>query len=114
MRELVLATITDQPDIEVVREIQDEKGVLQALEETAADFLILASDACTRRPGFCGSILQKFPHLKILALAPERESSVFYWASLDVHSDRVETSEAGVLNALRSGRVGQEILGGQA
>ena len=102
MRELLLATIADQPDIEVVGEIQDEVQVLQALEETHPDFLILALDACMRQPSFCSYVLEKYPHLKILALAPERESSVFYWASLDIHTDRVETSEDGVLGALRS------------
>ena len=102
MRELLLATIADQPDIEVVGEIQDEVQVLQALEETHPDFLILAWDACMSQPSFCSYVLEKYPHLKILALAPERESSVFYWASLDIHTDRVETSEDGVLGALRS------------
>lgn len=114
IRELVLATITDQPDIEIVGEVreenqQEEVAVLRMLEETHPDFLIVALDDFDRRPSFCGRILEKHPHLRILALAAERESSVFYWASLDIHENHVETSEAGLLNALRSG---QQAVGG--
>jgi hypothetical protein len=39
--------------------------------------------------------------MKILALAPERNSSIFYWASFDIHSSQVEASEAGLLSTLR-------------
>jgi len=109
IRELVLATIADQPDIEVVGELresnqQEEFEVLRMLEETHPDFLIVALDDFDRRPSFCGHILERHPHLRILALAPDRESSLFYWASLDIHANHVETSEAGLLNALRSGQ----------
>ena len=107
IRELVLATIADQPDIEVVGELresnqQEEFEVLRMLEETHPDFLIVALDDFDRRPSFCGHILERHPHLRILALAPDRESSLFYWASLDIHANHVETSEAGLLKALRS------------
>ena len=67
MRELLLATIADQPDIEVVAEIQDardEGEVLRALQETLPDFLIVASDTFVRRPGFCGNILAKYLHIE--------------------------------------------------
>jgi hypothetical protein len=48
--------------------------------------------------------------MKILALAPERNSSIFYWGSFDIHESSVEASEAGILSALR--RKGQQIVGG--
>ncbi len=55
MRELVLETILEQPDIEIVAEIQNE----------------------------------------------ERNVSIFFWASFDIHSSQVEASQAGILSTLR-------------
>jgi len=39
--------------------------------------------------------------MKVLAIAAERNSTVFYWAFLDIRSKSVETSEQGILGALR-------------
>jgi len=39
--------------------------------------------------------------MKILALAPEQNRGVFYWATVDVRTKPLESSEAGILNALR-------------
>lgn len=105
IRELILATISDQPDIEVVGEVQDEADILFTVEEKRPDFLIVALDDSGSRPSVCDVLLSKFPNMKILALAPERNSSVFYWASLDIHAFNVEASEDGILEALRSGSV---------
>lgn len=101
IRELILATIADQPDIEVVGEVQDEADILASVEEQQPDFLIVALDDPGARPAVCDVLLAKFPNMRILALAPERNSSVFYWASLDIHSFDVEASEEGILGVLR-------------
>ncbi|HKT11373.1 MAG TPA: hypothetical protein VJW77_06055 [Terriglobia bacterium] len=101
IRELLLATIADQPDIEVVGEVQNEADILGAVEEEQPDFLIVALDNPLSRPAVCDILLEKFPSMKILAVAPERNSSVFYWASIDIHSFDVEASEEGILNVLR-------------
>jgi len=101
MRELVMATISDQPDIEIVGEIQEESEIKGAVEQTHPDFLIVALDGHDQLPAFCQSILQSHPQVKIIAIAPDRNSTIFYWASLRVQSNQIEASEAGVLNALR-------------
>jgi DNA-binding NarL/FixJ family response regulator len=101
MRELVAATISDQPDIEVVGEVEDESGIETALEATHPDFLIVALDGHDRLPELCQSILHRHPAIKIIAIAPDRNMSVFYWALLQVRSNQIEASEAGVLGALR-------------
>ncbi len=108
IRELLLATISDQPDIEVVGEVQNEADILGAVEQELPDFLIVALDNPQSRPAVCDILLEKFPNMKILALAPERNSSVFYWASIDIHSFNVEASEEGILGVLRGpgGRAG--------
>lgn len=102
MRELILATISDQPDIDVVGEVENESDIMRTVEEQRPDFLIVALDNPRARPAVCDELLLKFPDMKILALAPERNSSIFFWASLDIHSYNVEASEQGILGVLRS------------
>jgi DNA-binding NarL/FixJ family response regulator len=102
MRELMVSTMADQPDIEVVAEIQDESEILRVVEQTSPEFLIIALDHPGQRPTLCDSLLQKFPKMKILALASEGDWSIFYWASFDIHATSLETSENGILGALRS------------
>jgi DNA-binding NarL/FixJ family response regulator len=101
MRELVLETIIDQPDIEIVAEIQNEDEIVDVVEGTHPDFLIIALDESDQRPPICDILLRRYPEMKILALAPERNSSIFFWASFDIHSNQVEASEAGLLSTLR-------------
>jgi chemotaxis response regulator CheB len=110
MRELVVETISEQPDIEIIAEIQDEDKIVDAVEEKHPDFLIIALNESDQRPPLCDILLRRYPEMKILALAPERNSSIFYWGSFDIHESSVEASEAGILSALR--RKGQEIVGG--
>jgi DNA-binding NarL/FixJ family response regulator len=101
MRELVLAVISDQPDIEVIGEVQDESKVAEAVEEAQPDVLILALDDAEKRIAQCGFLLGQYPHMKILALAPEQNRGLFYWAIVDVRTKPLESSEAGILSALR-------------
>jgi chemotaxis response regulator CheB len=105
MRELVLATISDQPDIEVVGVLDDEAGILESVERAKPDFLIVALDQSEERPHICDVLLDRFPHIRILALAAERNSSISYWANLDIRSNQIENSEEGILTALRSRKV---------
>jgi len=101
MRELIAASISDQPDIQVVEEIQEESGVEDAIDRTQPDFLIVTLDRNSGLPDFCHAILKRWPQMKIIAIAPDRNMTVFYWASLQVKSNQIEPSETGVLNALR-------------
>ncbi len=101
MRELMVETISDQSDIEIVGEVSDDSELRQSIEETHPDFVIVALEKQNRLPAVCHSILQDHPQLKIIAVAPDSNNSVFYWASLQVQSNQIEASEAGVLNALR-------------
>ena len=101
MREVVLATISDQPDIEVMGEITDDTDIGQVVEQSKPDFVIIALDHMDQRPALCDDLLARHPEMKILALAPERNSSVFFWSVMNIRSARVESSEAGILGALR-------------
>ena len=102
MRDLVLATVGDQPDIEIVGETQDEAEITELVERMRPDYLIVSSEEPEVRPGLCGFLLGRYPQMKILAVAAERNNSIFYWAFVDIRSKRVETSEQGILSVLRS------------
>jgi hypothetical protein len=102
MKDLVLATIGDQPDIEVVGETQDDSEITELVERTRPDYLILALEDPEVRPGLCGFLLGRYPEMKILALAAERNSGIFYWAFVDIRSIHVESSEQGILSVLRN------------
>lgn len=101
MRELVMATISDQPDIEVLGEIADDAEIAHVVAASKPDFVIIALDRLDQRPALCDDLLALHPEMKILALAPERNSSVFFWSVMDIRSARVESSEEGILSALR-------------
>jgi len=102
IRELIMATISDQPDIEIVGEVPDESEIESAIERTHPDFLIVALEQSDRLPGICQTTLRSHPEMRVIAIAPDRDSLMFYSASLQIKSDQLEASEASVLNALRS------------
>jgi DNA-binding NarL/FixJ family response regulator len=101
MRELVMATLVDQPDIEVVGEVQEDAEIVQVVADSQPDFVIVTLDKPDERPWVCDALLGAYPQLRILALAAQSNRSVFYWAVVAVHSVVIEHSEEGILNALR-------------
>lgn len=101
IRELVLAVVGEQPDIEVVGEVSNESQLVEAVEESRPDIVILALEAGEQHATLCGFLLGRHPHMKILALAPEQNRGLFYWAFVDVRSRALESSEDGILSALR-------------
>jgi DNA-binding NarL/FixJ family response regulator len=110
MRELVLQTLIEQPDIEVVGEIKNEDEISDAVEVMCPDVLIISLDESDQRPPLCDILLTRYPAMRILALAPERNSSIFYWGSYDIHESLEEASEAGILSSLR--RKSEHVVGG--
>ena len=105
MRDMVLEIISDQPDIEVLGEIEDESKIVQKVAESQPDFVIVALDRPDRRPPICDHLLAHCPLVKILAVAPEHNNTVFFWS--DIQSVAIESSEEGILNALR-GKTGPD------
>jgi chemotaxis response regulator CheB len=101
MRDLVLAVIADQPDIEVIGEVEDENQLIEMIEDAEPDILILTLDDADKRIAQCGFLLGRHPQMKIIALAPEKNRGLFYWATVDVRTKPLESSEAGLLSALR-------------
>ncbi len=101
MREMLMATIADQPDIEIVGEVVRDEDLNEAVEQTQPDVLILALQEPERPLGQCGFLLGMYPRMRILALAPEQNRGIYYWAMIDIRNRPVESSEAGVLSAIR-------------
>lgn len=99
MRDLVLATISDQPDIEVLGALEDDSKIAQAVAESQPDFVIVALDAPDKRPSICDYLLSRHPLVKVLAVAAEQDNSVFFWS--DIRSAAIESSEQGILDVLR-------------
>jgi DNA-binding NarL/FixJ family response regulator len=102
MRELILETLADQPGIEIVGEVTDDLEIPDRVHQTLPDFLVIALDEPGRRPDICETILRAHPEVRILAVASGQNRTICYWASFDIHSDDIEPSEAGILNAVRN------------
>jgi DNA-binding NarL/FixJ family response regulator len=102
MRELILATLSDEPGIEIVGEVSDEAEIRQRVRQSSPDLLVIALDEPGRRPDICDTLLRDQPGLRIIAVASQQNCSVFYWASFDIHSSQIEPSEQGILNAVRN------------
>ncbi len=102
IRELMRGIVSRHADFEVVGEIEEERQILPTIEENRANCLIIEQGKSDLRPAICDSVFRRSPHMKILTVASGSEESMLYWASTEIHSARVETSEEGVLNALRN------------
>jgi len=102
MREVIIATFNDQPDIEVVGDVPENEDILAYVEQTLPDFLFIGLDDPEKRPAVCDDVLKLHPEVSIIAVATDRNCSVRYWASFDIHSSALETSEQGILAAMRN------------
>jgi len=102
MREIILTTFADQPDIEIVGEVADESEISESVKRTLPNFVVIALDQPGRRPPICDELLREHPEVRVIAVAPEKNYIVYYWASFNIHSNNVEASEEGILNAMRN------------
>jgi chemotaxis response regulator CheB len=102
MRETILTTFADQPDIEIVGEVEKESEIFESVRKTSPNFVVIALDHPGERPRICDALLREHPEVRVIAVAPTKNYVVYYWASLDIHSSDIEASEEGVLGALRN------------
>jgi AmiR/NasT family two-component response regulator len=102
MRETILTTFADQPDIEIVGEVADDSEIMESVKRTLPNFVVIALDQPGRRPAVCDHLLREHPEVRIIAVAPADNYIVYYWASLDIHSSNIEASEEAMLGAVRS------------
>ncbi len=101
MREVIIEAFSDQPDIEIVGEVQEESEIVPRVQETHPDFVFIDLDDPEKRPALCDAVLRVHPSVNIIAVAPHSNRTVCYWASYDIHSRILESSEPGILEAVR-------------
>ena len=104
MREIVLEIVSAQPDIEVMAEVQDDSTIPDLVGQLHPDWIVIALDESDNKPSICDLLFGRYPDLKILALDSGRNTCIFYRATLTIRSSRVESSERGILDALRGRR----------
>ncbi|MGD0125803.1 MAG: hypothetical protein ABSF46_10610 [Terriglobia bacterium] len=102
MRDLIRATLGDQPDIEIVNDVPDEPDIPKRVEETNPDFVIISQDKLWERPNVCDITLRQRPDVRIIAVAQHRNYFVYFWASPDIHFRHLEASEEALLGILRT------------
>ena len=101
MRELIVGALTEQPDIEIVGEVTNDAEVPSLVTKILPDLVVISLDKTGKRPDLCDTILHQHPKVRIIAVGFEKNQSVFYWASFNIHSNEIEPSEEGILKAAR-------------
>ncbi len=101
MRESVLTTFADQPDIEIVGEVADESEISESVKRTLPNVVVIALDEPGIRPLICDVLLREHPEVRVIAVAPDKNYVVHYWATFEILSDNIEASEEGMLGATR-------------
>lgn len=97
----MMTTIADQEDIEIVGEVGKHQDLTDAVAQTRPDVLILAMDEREKYRAQCGFLLGRYPEMKILALGPAQNRAQLFWAIVDIRSKALESSEEGILGAMR-------------
>lgn len=100
MREVILAALADQPGVEIVGEVSDESEILRQVQATLPDLLVIALDENELRPPICDRLLREHPELRIIAVAPRKDRTLYFWASFDIHCADIETSLAGIMSVV--------------
>ena len=106
MREAILATFADQPDLEIVGEVSDEAEIQDRVNQTSPDLLVVTLDGSGKRPAICETVLNAHPEVRIIAVSSAQNRSICYWVSLQIQSKNIEPSEEGMLIAARSRAAG--------
>ncbi|HKV63625.1 MAG TPA: hypothetical protein VJO16_17090 [Candidatus Acidoferrum sp.] len=109
MREIVLTTFADQPDIEIVGEVEDESDISASVKKTLPNVVVIALDQPGVRPRICEELLREHPEMRVIAVAPDKNYIVYYWASLEIYSNNIEASEEGILGAMRRNLVAKAV-----
>ncbi|HEY6265358.1 MAG TPA: hypothetical protein VIW93_11195 [Candidatus Acidoferrum sp.] len=99
LRELVLSTLSGQEGISCGR---NGKRTGRAFAG-GGDEARFSADRTGRAAKAAGAVLlQEFPALRIIAVAPNKNLGIFYWASFDIHSRTMEAGEEALLEAMRN------------
>src|SRR5262249_36369479 len=94
--------LVDQPGIEIVGEVSEEKDILPQVQATFPDLLVIALDEGEQQPAICERVLREHPELRIIAVASRKDRTLYFWASFDIHCADIEPSTSGILGAVHN------------
>jgi hypothetical protein len=101
MREMVLITLADQPDIQVVGEARNDDEISELVDRIRPDFVIITLQEPESSRVIFGFLLRRYPEIRIIAIAPEKNLGVYYGTLMNPGSHRFKTSEQTLLGVLR-------------
>src|SRR5260370_8062255 len=101
MRERVLAAISNQPDIEVVAQLEDACDIQEAVATLRPDWVVVSLEEPGTLSPQCYELLEPPPQTTILGISSPRNSATLCWASLIMHSNQMEPTQKNLLRALR-------------
>jgi DNA-binding NarL/FixJ family response regulator len=101
-RDMLYDTIREEPDIEVVGDVSEEKAIVPATERTNPDCLIVPLDEPGAAMPICTEILAKRPHVRIVAIGEGTDVVEIYWMSEegDIRRTYTTASREAILRAL--------------
>lgn len=101
MREVVISVLSDQPGVEIVGEVASDPDIVERVQDTRPDLLVVTLETTQNQPAICETILRQHPAMRIIAVGLRENYSVCYWTTVNIHSTEIETSEQGLLEAVR-------------
>ena len=75
IRELIVATLTDQPDMEIVGQVADDAEIPGEVAKNSPDLVVISMDESGKRPALCDSILHEHPEVRIIAVAFQKKDT---------------------------------------
>ena len=102
LRDVLYDTIREEPDIEVVGDVSEDRAILPATERTNPDCLIVPLNEPGAPMPICTEILAKRPHVRIVAIGDGTDVIAIYWKSEDgdIRSTYATASREAILRAL--------------
>jgi DNA-binding NarL/FixJ family response regulator len=101
LRERVLAAIANQPDIEIVGQLEDACDIPEAVARLRPDWVVVTLEESGALSPQCYDLLEEHPQTKILSISSRRNSATLCWATLIMHSNQMEPTQKNLLGALR-------------
>ncbi len=99
LRDVFKKVVADQPDMEVVGELDDSVGLLLAAGRTRADVVVLGLQN-SELPGVCSHLLSEYPQIKVLGVTSDGRGAFLY--ELQPQKAPIgEVSPEGLLDAIR-------------
>ena len=97
LSELVVEVIGQQPDIQIVGQVQDPVDLMLRAGQ-GVDVLVLGAAMIDPLPGICSNLLVEYPDLRIVVLAATGQVAMLYW--LGLRRKRVRAVSAAALLAV--------------